>query len=77
MGQGFKAGVHYVRGLIWTLFGLFIMFSQQMLGEDFFKDSAFIKGPVKWVVGILFVLYGIFRMYRGYTSSQKAQDDDE
>jgi threonine/homoserine/homoserine lactone efflux protein len=72
----FRAGLDYFMAIAMLLFGCFIIFSKQMTGEDFFKDSQLVQGGMKWVIGILFMLYGAFRGYRGYLATKNAQEDD-
>jgi len=56
-----------------VLMGIFILFPEMIVGFDFFQDSWFLQGAMKWVVGILFMLYGVFRAYRGYLVSRQQQ----
>lgn len=72
----FRAGLDYFMAIAMLLFGCFIIFSKEMMGEDFFKDSQIVQGAMKWVIGILFILYGAFRGYRGYLASKNAEDDE-
>ena len=75
-GGGLRSALDFVMAIIWILFGSFIIFSEQMTGQDFFRDSPLLKGGMKWVIGILFILYGFSRAYRGYTSAKKQNDEE-
>lgn len=73
---GLRAMLDYMMALIWVLFGSFIIFSRQMLGYDFFAESALLQGGMKWAIGIMIMLYGLFRAYRGYQLSKEQQDEE-
>lgn len=64
-----RAMLDYFMALLMLFFGVFIIFSEKIIGYDYFADSSFVTGKMKWLVGILFMLYGIFRAYRGYVAA--------
>lgn len=61
----------YFMSLLMLFFGVFIIWSEKIIGYDYFKDSSLVSGSMKWVIGILFMLYGVFRAYRGYLLDQR------
>lgn len=73
---GIRAMLDYFMALVMVFFGCIILFPEQIMGVDYFKDSALVQGAMKWVIGFLFILYGCFRAYRGYAASKKRTDDD-
>lgn len=74
---GVRAMLDYFMALVMAFFGCIILFPEQILGVDYFSDSALIQGGMKWVIGILFILYGVFRGYRGYIASKTSSNDDD
>ena len=74
---GVRSLLDYFMALVMVFFGLMILFPEQILGVDYFKDSALVRGAMKWVIGFLFILYGVFRGYRGYIASKNKGDQDE
>jgi hypothetical protein len=66
----FRVLLDYFMALLMVFFGVFVIFSEKIIGYDYFADSKFVSGSMKWIVGILFMLYGVFRAYRGYLSAQ-------
>lgn len=73
---GIRSFLDYFMALVMVFFGCIILFPEQILGVDYFKDSALVQGAMKWVIGFLFILYGFFRAYRGYLGSKTKNDDD-
>ena len=73
----FRAWLDYFMAFAMVLFGCFIIFSKQMMGEDFFKDSVLVRGGMKWLIGILFMLYGAFRGYRGWLAAKTNEEDED
>ena len=73
---GIRSMLDYFMALVMVFFGCIILFPEQILGVDYFKDSALVQGAMKWVIGFLFILYGCFRAYRGYIGSKKTDNDD-
>lgn len=53
-------------GALWVFGGIFIVFSEKLLGYDYFEESDLVQGWMKWFIGFIFVLYGGFRIFRGY-----------
>ena len=43
---------------------LFFIFSERLLGYDYFAESPLMQGAMRWIIAGLFFLYGIFRLYR-------------
>lgn len=74
---GIRAMLDYFMALVMIFFGCVILFPEQILGVDYFADSALVQGGMKWVIGLLFILYGVFRAYRGYIASKKPVNDEE
>ena len=74
---GVRAMLDYFMALVMVFFGLIILFPEQILGVDYFHDSALLQGAMKWVIGFLFIFYGVFRAYRGYVSSKKSGSDED
>lgn len=74
---GVRAMLDYFMALVMVFFGLMILFPEQILGNDYFNDSALLQGAMKWVIGFLFIFYGVFRAYRGYISSKKTGSDED
>ncbi len=77
-GPGARVLLDYFMALLMLFFGVFIIWSEKIIGYDYFEGSYLVTGAMKWVIGILFMLYGVFRAYRGYllyerekTSSQR------
>lgn len=64
--------------LLMLFFGYFIMYSHTLLGYDYFADSEFLKGSVRWLMAGLFAVYGLFRLYRAYVlfENEKLKSDD-
>lgn len=62
----FRALLDYFMGALMVFGGFFIIFSKHIIGEDYFADSEFVQGGMKWFLGAIFMIYGIFRLYRGY-----------
>jgi hypothetical protein len=73
---GVRAMLDYFMALIMVFFGCVILFPRQILGVDYFADSAILQGAMKWVIALLFILYGVFRAYRGYIASKQSADDE-
>lgn len=71
-----RAIMDYFMAALMVFFGVFILDSEKILGYDYFEDSPFIKGKVKWLVGILFMLYGVFKAYRGYVAAKLEKEFD-
>lgn len=71
-----RAMLDVFMALLMVFFGVFILFSEKIIGYDYFADNAFLQGSIKWIIGILFMLYGIFRAYRGYTIFKNSRFDD-
>lgn len=67
----------YFIALLMVGFGGFIIFSEKMIGYDYFEGSWLVTGGMKWVIGILFMLYGVFRAYRAYVASKQNRNDNE
>lgn len=63
---GPRVVLDYFMGLLWMFGGIFIIFSEKLLGYDYFEESDLVQGWMKWFIGFIFVLYGLFRIYRGY-----------
>ncbi|MDA3613376.1 hypothetical protein O3P16_01040 [Chitinophagaceae bacterium LY-5] len=59
-----KAIMEFFMTLLWLFFGIFIAFSEKIIGTDFFENSPFLQGGMRWFIAALFVLYGIFRAFR-------------
>jgi hypothetical protein len=76
-GPNLRSMLDYFMALLMIFFGAVILFPEQILGVDYFKDSPLVKGAMKWVIGILFILYGFFRAYRGWLSSKSKIDEDD
>ena len=76
-GPNLRAMLDYFMALLMMFFGAVILFPVEILGVDYFKDSALLQGGMKWLIGILFILYGLFRAYRGWLGSKSKIDDDE
>jgi threonine/homoserine/homoserine lactone efflux protein len=72
----FRAWLDYGMAALMVFFGVFIVFSEKILGYDYFEDSWLITGGMKWAIGIMFALYGAFRAYRGYLLSQRRKSED-
>ncbi|HSC53372.1 MAG TPA: hypothetical protein VLC98_07130 [Phnomibacter sp.] len=72
----FRVLLDYFMALLMLFFGVFVIFSEKIIGYDYFADSKFVSGTMKWVVGILFMLYGVFRAYRGWLSAQNEKLSD-
>ncbi len=75
-GPNPRVMLDYFMALLMLFFGFFIIFSEKLLGYDYFADSKFVSGAMKWIVGILFMLYALFRGYRGYISAQNEKQND-
>ena len=71
-----RSMLDYFMALVMVFFGCVILFPEQILGVDYFKDSALVQGAMKWVIGFLFILYGCFRAYRGYIASKTRGNED-
>jgi len=76
-GPNLRSLLDYFMALLMIFFGAVILFPEEILGVDYFKDSPLVKGTMKWVIGILFILYGLFRAYRGYLASKSKIDEDD
>ncbi len=61
----FRSLLDYFMGALMIFGGLFIAFSEKMLGYDYFEGSSLVQGGWKWFLGGIFGVYGIFRLYRG------------
>jgi hypothetical protein len=61
----FRSLLDYFMGALMILGGLFISFSEKMLGYDYFEGSMLVQGGWKWFLGAIFGVYGVFRLYRG------------
>lgn len=72
-----RAMLDYFMALIMLLAGCFIMFSEAMIGRDYFADSLMLQGGMKWVFGVLFIFYGFFRAYRGFISQKEEHNSHE
>lgn len=66
----FRVMLDYFMALLMLFFGFFIIWSEKVLGYDYFEGSWLVDGAMKWIIGLLFVLYGVFRAYRGYQLGQ-------
>jgi sulfite exporter TauE/SafE len=69
----FRGMLDFFMAILMACFGLFIMFSKNVLGYDYFADNLFLQGSIKWIVGILFIFYALFRAYRGYIIFKNGQ----
>jgi hypothetical protein len=67
----------YFMGVLWIFGGFFVVFSKYIIGYDYFDDSDFVKGWMRWFLGFIFVLYGGFRIYRGYLLQKERNADNE
>ena len=74
---GIKSLLDYFMAMVMVFFGCIILFPEEILGVNYFKDSALVQGAMKWVIGFLFILYGGFRAYRGYIASKNKRNDDD
>ncbi len=61
----FRTLMDYFMGLLMIFGGIFIVFSKEMLGYDYFEDTDFVQGGMKWLLGGVFFAYGLIRLYRG------------
>ena len=71
-----RAMLDFFMAALMVFFGVFILFSEKIIGYDYFADNAFLQGSIKWIIGILFMLYGVFRAYRGYTIYKNSRFND-
>jgi len=75
-----RAMMDYFMASLMVFFGVFIMFSEKIIGYDYFEGSNFVTGKMKWIIGVLFMLYGVFKAYRGYVAAKiekEFQHEDE
>jgi hypothetical protein len=73
----FRVWLDYGMAALMVFFGVFIVFSEKILGYDYFEDSWLVTGGMKWAIGIMFGLYGAFRAYRGYLLSQRRKSEED
>ena len=59
----FAASVHLAMGILYIIFGVFLMFVPQ--------GKALLEDPLNYIVGGPFMLYGAFRIYRGWAKWQE------
>lgn len=67
----------YFMALLMLFFGVFIIWSEKIIGYDYFEGSYLVTGAMKWVIGILFMLYGVFRAYRGYLLGEREKTSSQ
>ncbi len=60
----FRLMLDYFMAGLMICAALFILFSEKLLGYDYFANSPFLQGSMRWVVAGLFIVYGLFRVYR-------------
>ena len=72
-GPSVRVLLEYFMALLMLFFGFFIIFSEKLLGYDYFEGSWLITGAMQWAIGILFMLYGVFRAYRGHLLDKQSQ----
>ena len=71
-----RAMMDYFMASLMVFFGVFIIYSEKILGYDYFEGSSFVTGKMKWVIGALFMLYGVFKAYRGYVAAKMEKEFD-
>jgi uncharacterized membrane protein len=60
-----------------VFFGIFIIFSENMLGYDYFEGSMLNSKGSKIGVGIAFMLFGVFRAYTGFIRRKHTEEEED